>query len=70
MSDLGELVYQSTLLVSDSKFGIKAEKERQVFGFERALLFARKVESDRQKNILKYELKSKLAVSNRNKSIH
>lgn len=45
MKDLGQLLYQSPLLVSEqSRFGIKAEKERHVFAFDKALLFARKVE--------------------------
>lgn len=49
--------------MSDLKFGIKAEKERQVFGFKRALLFAKKVEVDRHSAKFKYEYKFKLPVS-------
>ena len=61
--DLGDLLYQSPLLVSEhSRFGIKAEKERHVFAFDRALLFARKVELG-QGAQFKYEHKFNVPVS-------
>lgn len=61
--DLGELLYQSPLLVSEQlRFGIKAEKERHVFAFDRALLFARKVELG-QGAKFKYEHKFNVPVS-------
>ena len=60
---LGQLLYQSPLLVSEqSRFGIKAEKERHVFAFDRALLFARKVELG-QGAKFKYEHKFSVPVS-------
>ena len=64
MRDLGNLLYQSPLLVSEqSRFGIKAaEKERHVFAFDRALLFARKVELG-QGAKFKYEHKFTIPVS-------
>lgn len=61
--DLGDLLYQSPLLVSEqSRFGIKGEKERHVFAFDRALLFARKVELG-QGAKFKYEHKFNVPVS-------
>lgn len=69
MKDLGQLLYQSPLLVSEhSRFGIKAEKERHVFAFDRALLFARKVELG-QGAKFKYEHKFNVAVSGAVKAI-
>ena len=61
--DLGDLLYQGPLLVSEqSRFGVKAEKERHVFAFDRALLFARKVELG-QGAKFKYEHKFNVPVS-------
>ena len=45
-----------------SRFGIKGEKERHVFAFDRALLFARKVELG-QGAKFKYEHKFNIPVS-------
>ena len=59
--EVGKLLYQGLLHVSEPKFGIKAEKERQVFVFETALVFARKVDLGQAK--FKYEYKFKLPVS-------
>ena len=50
------------MTVSEAKFGIKAEKERQVFCFDHALLFSRKVEIPQTSNF-KYEYKFKIPVS-------
>ena len=63
LSSLGKLYFQCSLLVSEPKFAIKAEKERQVFVFDSALLFARKVLLGSAK--FKYEYKSKIPVSQR-----
>ena len=60
---LGRLLLQGLLQVSEPKFGIKAEKERQVFAFDRCLLFARKVELPQAK--FKYEYKFKIEVCRR-----
>ena len=46
--------------MSEPKFAIKAEKERQVFVFEVAIVLARKVSLEQAKFI--YEYKSKIAV--------
>ena len=61
VGELGDLLCQSLLLVSEPKFGIKGGKERQVFAFSKALLFARKVDLGQAK--FKYEYKFKLQVS-------
>ena len=61
-TDLGDLLYQGAVLVSDSKFGIKAEKERHLFCFDRAVLFTRKVDLPQSSNF-KYEFKFKITVS-------
>lgn len=69
VGDLGQLLYQSSLLVSEQlRFGIKAEKERHVFAFARALLFARKVELG-QGAKFKYEHKFNLPVSGHSMSV-
>ena len=62
MAELGKLLYQGPLLVSEAKFKIKVEKERQVFAFQSTLLFARKVELPGQAKF-KYECKFKIPVS-------
>ena len=59
--EVGKLLYQGLLHVSEPKFGIKAGKERQVFVFATALVFARKVDLNQAK--FKYEYKFKLPVS-------
>lgn len=59
--ELGKLLYQSPLTVSEPKFG-SSKKERHVFAFSQALLFARKVELG-QKAKFKYEYKSQISVS-------
>ena len=62
MAELGKLLYQGPLLVSEPKFKIKVEKERQVFAFQSTLLFARKIELPEQAKF-KYECKFKIPVS-------
>ena len=59
--EVGKLLYQGLLHVSEPKFGLKAGKERQVFLFATALVFARKVDLTQAK--FKYEYKFKLPVS-------
>lgn len=62
VAELGKLLYQGPLLVSEPKFKIKVEKERQVFAFQSTLLFARKIELPGQAKF-KYECKFKIPVS-------
>ena len=59
-STVGKLFFQGSLQVSEPKFAIKAEKERQVFVFDAAIVFARKVCLENAE--FKYEYKSKIAV--------
>ena len=47
--------------MSEPRFAIKAEKERHVFVFDTAIVFARKVILEQAE--FKYEYKSKIAVS-------
>ena len=49
------------MLVSEPRLLISTEKERQVFIFENAILFARRIELSQAK--FKYEFKFKLLVS-------
>ncbi len=49
------------MVVSEPKFGIKSEKERHIFCFDKALLFTRKVEVPQTSNF-KYETKAKIPV--------
>ena len=60
-STVGKLFFQGTFQVSEPKFAIKAEKERQVFVFDTVIVFARKVSLEQGE--FKYEYKSKIAVS-------
>ena len=55
-----KLFFQGCFQVSETKFTIKAEKERQVFVFDTAIVFARKVSLEQAE--FKYEFKSKIAV--------
>jgi hypothetical protein len=58
---VGKLFFQGSFQVSEPKFAIKAEKERQVFVFDTVIVFARKVALEQAE--FKYEYKSKIAVS-------
>ena len=61
LPSVGKLYYQGSLLFSEPRFAIKAEKERQVFIFDSAVVFARKISLEQAK--FKYEYKSKIPVS-------
>jgi hypothetical protein len=56
-----KLYFQGSFQVSETKFTIKAEKERHVFVFDTAVVFARKICLEQAE--FKYEFKSKIAVS-------
>lgn len=56
-----KLYFQGSFQVSETKFTIKAEKERHIFVFDTAIVFARKVCLEQAE--FKYEFKSKIAVS-------
>ena len=51
------------MVSEQSRFGIKAEKERRVFCFKHTLLLARKVELQIDNTQFKYEVKDRIPVS-------